>query len=119
MVVALVGDDESAEEATVKRFFREGGRVRLQPENSALEPLYPDARPGPRQGDRRLPAVRLMGVVEPSTGRSTRSSLAVLRGASLECLACGEFVLHEADAIACPECGAVPRVAARAERRRR
>jgi repressor LexA len=41
VVVALVGDDESAEEATVKRFFREGGRVRLQPENSALEPLYP------------------------------------------------------------------------------
>jgi len=31
---------------------------------------------------------------------------AVARGASLECLACGEFVLHEADGtIACPECG--------------
>jgi repressor LexA len=41
IVVALVGDDESADEATVKRFFREDGRVRLQPENSALEPLYP------------------------------------------------------------------------------
>jgi len=42
IVVALVGDDESADEATVKTFFREKGRVRLQPENSALEPIYAD-----------------------------------------------------------------------------
>jgi repressor LexA len=41
IVVALAGDDESADEATVKTFYREGGRVRLQPENSSLEPLYP------------------------------------------------------------------------------
>ncbi len=40
IVVALAGDDEAADEATVKRFFREGDRVRLQPENSALEPIY-------------------------------------------------------------------------------
>ena len=40
IVVALAGDDESADEATVKRFFRESGRVRLQPENDALEPIY-------------------------------------------------------------------------------
>ena len=40
IVAALVGDDESANEATVKRFFREDGRVRLQPENDALEPIY-------------------------------------------------------------------------------
>jgi repressor LexA len=40
IVVALVGDDETADEATVKRFFREDGRVRLQPENAALEPIY-------------------------------------------------------------------------------
>ena len=40
IVVALAGDDESADEATVKRFFREHGRVRLQPENAALEPIY-------------------------------------------------------------------------------
>jgi repressor LexA len=38
IVVALVGDDE----ATVKRFFRENGRVRLQPENETMEPMYPD-----------------------------------------------------------------------------
>lgn len=43
VVVALVGDDESADEATVKTFYREGdGRVRLQPENAALEPIYAD-----------------------------------------------------------------------------
>jgi repressor LexA len=40
IVVALAGEDESADEATVKRFFRESGRVRLQPENDALEPIY-------------------------------------------------------------------------------
>jgi repressor LexA len=40
IVVALAGEDETADEATVKRFFREDGRVRLQPENSALEPIY-------------------------------------------------------------------------------
>ena len=40
IVVALAGEDESADEATVKRFFRDDGRVRLQPENAALEPIY-------------------------------------------------------------------------------
>jgi repressor LexA len=40
IVVALVGDDEGANEATVKTFFREQNRVRLQPENDALEPIY-------------------------------------------------------------------------------
>ena len=43
IVVALVGDDESADEATVKTFHRErNGRIRLQPANAALEPLYPE-----------------------------------------------------------------------------
>jgi len=31
--------------------------------------------------------------------------LALLRGASLECLVCGEFVLHREGEVACPECG--------------
>ena len=31
--------------------------------------------------------------------------LAILRGASLECPVCGEFVLHEGSAVRCPECG--------------
>jgi repressor LexA len=42
IVVALAGQDEAADEATVKRFYREDGRVRLQPENDALEPIYAD-----------------------------------------------------------------------------
>ncbi|HKY26235.1 MAG TPA: transcriptional repressor LexA [Gaiella sp.] len=43
IVVALAGDDETADEATVKTFFREAdGRVRLQPENASLEPIYAD-----------------------------------------------------------------------------
>jgi repressor LexA len=42
IVVALAGQDETADEATVKTFFREKGRVRLQPENSTMEPLYPE-----------------------------------------------------------------------------
>jgi repressor LexA len=41
IVAALCGDDEAANEATVKRFFREGDRIRLQPENDELEPMYP------------------------------------------------------------------------------
>jgi repressor LexA len=40
IVVALAGDDETADEATVKRFFREDGRIRLQPENASMEPIY-------------------------------------------------------------------------------
>lgn len=35
IVVAQVGD-----EATVKRFFRESGRIRLQPENQTMEPIF-------------------------------------------------------------------------------
>jgi len=35
IVVALLG-----EEATVKTFYKESDRIRLQPENSALEPIY-------------------------------------------------------------------------------
>ncbi len=39
--------------------------------------------------------------------------LALERGASLECLVCGEFVLHRGGAVECPECGA--RMTSRAE----
>src|ERR1051326_7477946 len=42
IVVALVGDAEWADEATVKRFFRENARVRLPPEHAAYEPIYAD-----------------------------------------------------------------------------
>jgi repressor LexA len=42
IVVALAGEDETVDEATVKRFFRDGARVRLQPENDALDPIFAD-----------------------------------------------------------------------------
>jgi Zn finger protein HypA/HybF involved in hydrogenase expression len=32
---------------------------------------------------------------------------ALVRGASLECLVCGEFVLQIAEVIACPECRSI------------
>ena len=38
IVVALVED-----EATVKRFYKENGHYRLQPENSAMEPIIVDS----------------------------------------------------------------------------
>ena len=56
IVVALAGDDESADEATVKRFFRDSRRVRLQPENDSLEPIYAGPRSDPRARDGGVPA---------------------------------------------------------------
>ena len=35
IVVAMISGD-----ATVKRYFREQGRIRLQPENPAMKPIY-------------------------------------------------------------------------------
>jgi Zn finger protein HypA/HybF involved in hydrogenase expression len=32
---------------------------------------------------------------------------ALLRGVSLECLVCGEFVMHVRGALACPECRSI------------
>jgi Zn finger protein HypA/HybF involved in hydrogenase expression len=37
---------------------------------------------------------------------------ALLRGVSLECLVCGEFVLHAGGMITCPECGSTLRAEA-------
>ena len=37
IVVGMIGD-----EATVKRFYKENGRYRLQPENESMEPIYVD-----------------------------------------------------------------------------
>jgi Zn finger protein HypA/HybF involved in hydrogenase expression len=33
--------------------------------------------------------------------------LALVRGVSLECLVCGEFVMQMGRAVVCPECGAI------------
>lgn len=41
IVVARIENESTGEgEVTVKRFFREAGRVRLQPENATLDPIY-------------------------------------------------------------------------------
>ena len=40
---------------------------------------------------------------------------ALVRGVSLECLVCGEFVLHAGGMINCPECGSSLRAALGAE----
>jgi nucleoside-diphosphate-sugar epimerase len=42
MVVALLEEGE----ATLKRFYREKARIRLQPANEAFEPIYVDPRAG-------------------------------------------------------------------------
>jgi uncharacterized Zn finger protein (UPF0148 family) len=45
-------------------------------------------------------------VTVASFNRTLEQELAALcRGVSLECLACGEFVMHARGAIFCPECG--------------
>jgi len=43
--------------------------------------------------------------VEPLNRTLEQELFALLRGASLECLVCGEFVLHRRGEICCPECG--------------
>ena len=41
IVVARIENEATGEgEVTVKRFFREGGRVRLQPENASYAPIF-------------------------------------------------------------------------------
>ena len=47
-----------------------------------------------------------MSSIRPLNRTLEQELLAVLRGVSLECLVCGEFVLHRADGIGCPDCGA-------------
>jgi hypothetical protein len=44
--------------------------------------------------------------VAPLNRTLEQELFALLRGAQLECLVCGEFVLHCVDGIRCPECGA-------------
>ncbi len=42
IVAALVGADEAADEATVKRFFADADRIRLEPENPDYSTIYAD-----------------------------------------------------------------------------
>ena len=46
-----------------------------------------------------------MNEVAPLYRNLEQELFAVLRGASLECLVCGEFLLHCEGEITCPECG--------------
>ena len=46
-----------------------------------------------------------MTTVAPLNRSLEQELFALLRGASLECLVCGEFVLHRRGEICCPECG--------------
>jgi Zn finger protein HypA/HybF involved in hydrogenase expression len=43
----------------------------------------------------------------PFTRTLDQELAALVRGASLECLVCGEFVLQVRGALACPECGSI------------
>jgi hypothetical protein len=53
-----------------------------------------------------MSAVVSLGVVAPFARTLDQELIALLRGASLECLVCGEFVMHaRGGAVFCPECG--------------
>jgi len=45
--------------------------------------------------------------VAPISRTLDQELTALVRGASLECLVCGEFLLHARGALACPECGSI------------
>ena len=51
-------------------------------------------------------------MIQPLYRNLEQELLALLRGASLECPVCGEFVLHDRAQVSCRECGmsAGPRV---------
>jgi uncharacterized protein (DUF983 family) len=46
-----------------------------------------------------------MTTVAPLHRTLEQELFALLRGASLECPVCGEFVMHEGPTVQCPECG--------------
>jgi uncharacterized Zn finger protein (UPF0148 family) len=47
-----------------------------------------------------------MSALAPFARTLDQELIALLRGASLECLVCGEFVMHaRGGAVFCPECG--------------
>ena len=102
IVVALAGDDESADEATVKTFYRDDGPHPPPAGERRARADLRGARPDPRPGRGGVPrAVTRRRSVHRTLDQEL---LALLRGASLECLVCGEFVLHDGPAVRCPEC---------------
>jgi hypothetical protein len=53
-----------------------------------------------------------MSTVHPLYRTLEQELVALERRLSLECLVCGEFVLHSGGAIECPECGSSLRAGA-------
>jgi Zn finger protein HypA/HybF involved in hydrogenase expression len=45
--------------------------------------------------------------VAPISRTLDQELTALIRGVSLECLVCGEFLLHVRGALACPECRSI------------
>ena len=86
----------------MKTFYREADRVRLQPENDTLEPIYADH-------------VQILGkvpgfpdalmTVSSSTAPSTRSWPRSRGEPASSASVCGEFLLKRPVALACLECG--------------
>ena len=56
-----------------------------------------------------------MSAVAPLHRTLEQELQALLRGVSLECLVCGEFVLHAGGMITCPECNSCLRAQSAAE----
>ena len=107
VVVALVGDDESANEATVKTFYRDERPCAAPAGEQLARAHLRRSRADPGQGDRRLPESPVS--VAPLARTLDQELAALVRGASFECLVCGEFVMHLNGVIACPECRLAPR----------
>jgi len=54
------------------------------------------------------PDLATISNVEPFVRSLDQELLALMRGASLECLVCGEFVMHARDGVIfCPECRSI------------
>ena len=105
IVVALAGQDEATDEATVKRFFRESGRVPA----AARELHHEAALPWSTSASCKVvssggSAEVTMEAVTPSTAPSTRSSWRSCAAPAWSAW-CGEFVLHKDGAAVCAECG--------------
>jgi predicted RNA-binding Zn-ribbon protein involved in translation (DUF1610 family) len=55
-----------------------------------------------------------MSEVKPLNRTLDQELLALMRGVSMECLVCGEFVLSRPGEVECPECGFALRDAGKA-----
>ena len=105
IVVALAGDDESADEATVKTFYRERQANPAPARERVARADLRAPRPDPRPRRRGVPGALGMTNVARCTGRSTRSSsrcCAARRSSASS--AASSSCTREAE-VFCPECG--------------